>query len=217
MNDLPEFLELLLQLQAASAKRLYAFAENNAADITQSEVAVKTMTQLITTRWPDVVHVVPGFGDMMRHAARFCEKQDMRDVLHTELPMAIKWCVEQMLAPPAQGPGLDGAVEVGREYVMDTDNARMESQELLDALAVVSSLKATVERGINELQGGQVGIQEKLQELNRRVQFLQGAAYTMGKKDFGVTLLGTVASLAAQAIIPNPGALIARFFPFSLG
>jgi hypothetical protein len=152
---------------------------------------------------------------MMRHAARFCEKRDMRDVLHTELPMAIKWCVEQMLTPPTtQGVGIDGAVDVAREYAAGTDNARMESQELQDALAIVSSLKATVERGINELQGGQVGIQEKLQELNRRVQFLQGAAYSMGKKDFGVTLLGTFASLAAQAIIPNPGAFISSLLPF---
>lgn len=215
MNEIPEFLELLLQLQEASAKRLFAFAENNTADITASEVEVKTVAKQITNRWPDATSVVPGFGDMMRHAARFCEKHDMRDVLHTELPMAIKWCVEQMLTPPpTQGVGIDGAVDVAREYAAGTDNARMESQELQDALAIVSSLKATVERGINELQGGQVGIQEKLQELNRRVQFLQGAAYSMGKKDFGVTLLGTVASLAAQAIIPNPGAFISSLLPF---
>ena len=59
-------------------------------------------------------------------------------------------------------------------------------------------------RQLNEIQGGQAGIQEKIKEVNRRVQDLHRQAHTMGKVPFGLQLIGTVTKLVKESIVPDP-------------
>lgn len=200
MNNIKAFQDSLLVVQRAAAGWLYAGVKGKTDEQQVKATELKSAMANILKHWPDAPTEVPLFSDFTRHV-KFGEAVDMMNILQDELPAAFEWCWNQV---PSIQPAVDAMMGAGQSYVDDDDNSQFNDADLDQMLQSLETFKEAVLRQLNEIQGGQAGIQEKMKEVNRRVQDLHRQAHTMGKVQFGLQLMGTVAKLVKESIVPDP-------------
>lgn len=209
MQNIPALFQTLLELQKAAAKWLYTTTEGKPEEAKAHAAELVAAHRSLTMNWPTAPQEVPLFGDLSRHV-RFGQNVDMMNIIADEIPAALKWCVDTMEAERlAQRVSVDQALESARAYASEESNRQFTMDELVKVNAAIAELKETLVRGVNELQGGQEGIQEKLKVIDHRMQALQQSARADTVQKFGHMMLGVAAELVMTAIIPSPGALIA--------